>query len=112
MKDKVSLHHKIRTAAVNSPRWVGRINDSLNMYALKAQADFSPWHTHADTDDVFIVLSGKITIQLRDRDIVLGPGDFYVIPTGVEHCPRAEEDSEVLLICGGNPPPPGWTDPD
>ena len=56
------------------------------------------WHSHPDTDDFFLVLQGRLTIQLRDRDVVLGPGELFVVPRGVEHCPRADEETHVLLI--------------
>ena len=56
------------------------------------------WHSHPDTDDFFLVLKGRLTIQLRDGDVELGPGEFYVVPRGVEHCPKADEETHVLLI--------------
>ena len=61
------------------------------------QGEFN-WHSHADTDDFFMVLSGKLTIQLRDGDVELNPGELYVVPKGVEHCPRAETETQLLLI--------------
>ncbi|KAA0922842.1 MULTISPECIES: cupin domain-containing protein [Rhodococcus] len=56
------------------------------------------WHTHPDTDEMFFVHSGELTIQLRDRDVVLGPGDVFVVPAGVEHCPKAVEEVSALLF--------------
>ncbi|NED95227.1 cupin domain-containing protein [Phytoactinopolyspora alkaliphila] len=56
------------------------------------------WHTHPDTDELFLVRSGRLTIELRDRDVVLGPDDVFVVPAGVEHRPRAEEDVKALLF--------------
>jgi len=56
------------------------------------------WHLHAETDDFFLVLSGRLTIQLRDGDVHLGPGELYVVPRGVEHCPRADDEAHILLI--------------
>jgi len=64
---------------------------------VKVKDEFQ-WHKHEDTDDFFLVLSGHLTIQLRDRDIELNPGDLFVVPRGVEHCPRAEEETHLLLI--------------
>lgn len=64
---------------------------------MKAKGEFV-WHKHDDTDDFFLVVDGRLTIQLRDRDVELGPGDLYVVPRGVEHCPRADEEAHVLLI--------------
>ena len=56
------------------------------------------WHKHEDTDDFFLVLEGRLTIQLRDRDIELSAGEMFVVPRGVEHCPKADEKAHVLLI--------------
>jgi mannose-6-phosphate isomerase-like protein (cupin superfamily) len=56
------------------------------------------WHKHDDTDDVFIVLSGRMTLQLRDGDVELAAGQGYIVPVGVEHCPTAGEPCDVLLI--------------
>ena len=56
------------------------------------------WHKHDDTDDFFLVLQGRLTIQLRDRDVTLGPGELFVVPKGVEHRPTAEEEVHILLI--------------
>jgi mannose-6-phosphate isomerase-like protein (cupin superfamily) len=55
------------------------------------------WHSHADTDDVLMVLSGHMTVQLRDRDVELDPGDMFIVPAGVEHCPKA--DVETVIMC-------------
>jgi mannose-6-phosphate isomerase-like protein (cupin superfamily) len=56
------------------------------------------WHSHPDTDDFFLVLSGRLVIDLRDRSVELGPGELFVVPRGVEHRPRAEEETHILLI--------------
>jgi mannose-6-phosphate isomerase-like protein (cupin superfamily) len=56
------------------------------------------WHSHAETDDFFLVLEGNLTIQLRDGEVRLGPGDLYVVSRGVEHRPVAEEEAHLLLI--------------
>ena len=79
-----------------SPKIVGRIND-LEIMVVKAKGEFV-WHSHPDTDDFFLVLKGRLTIRLRDGDVHLGPGDLYVVPKGVEHCPVAEEEVHILLI--------------
>ncbi|XVQ82167.1 cupin domain-containing protein [Microbispora siamensis] len=54
-------------------------------------------HTHPETDELFLVISGRLTIQLRQGDVVLEPGELYVVPRGVEHCPVAEEETAILL---------------
>ena len=64
---------------------------------VKAKGEFN-WHSHPDTDDFFLVLQGRLTIQLRDRDVRLGPGEMFVVPKGVEHRPIAEEEVHLLLI--------------
>jgi mannose-6-phosphate isomerase-like protein (cupin superfamily) len=65
---------------------------------VKVEGEFV-WHRHDDTDDFFLVLKGRLRIQLRDRDdVVLEPGQLYVVPRGVEHRPRADEETHVLLI--------------
>jgi mannose-6-phosphate isomerase-like protein (cupin superfamily) len=79
-----------------SPRIVGYLND-YKILVVKVGGEFV-WHSHADTDDFFLVLKGKVTIQLRDRDVVLNEGELFVVPRGVEHCPRADEEAHVLLI--------------
>jgi mannose-6-phosphate isomerase-like protein (cupin superfamily) len=56
------------------------------------------WHKHDDTDDFFLVLSGRIIIQLRDGAVRLGPGEVFVVPKGVEHRPVAEDEAHILLI--------------
>jgi mannose-6-phosphate isomerase-like protein (cupin superfamily) len=79
-----------------SPGIVGYVND-YKLQIVKVQGEFV-WHEHDDTDDFFLVLKGRLTIQLRDRDVVLDEGELFVVPRGVEHCPRAEEETHVLLI--------------
>lgn len=79
-----------------SPKIVTTFNGH-DVMVVKAQGEFN-WHSHPDTDDFFLVLKGHLTIRLRDKDIDLGPGDLYVVPRGVEHCPVASEEAHVLLI--------------
>ena len=56
------------------------------------------WHKHDDTDDFFLVLKGRLTIELRDRTVTLEPGEMFIVPKGVEHRPVAEEEVHILLI--------------
>jgi mannose-6-phosphate isomerase-like protein (cupin superfamily) len=81
---------------VFSPKIVGYMND-LKLQLAKVRGEFV-WHTHPETDDLFIVLEGKLIVQLRDGDVEVGPGELLVVPRGVEHCPRADEETYVLLI--------------
>ncbi|MET3963812.1 mannose-6-phosphate isomerase-like protein (cupin superfamily) [Marmoricola sp. OAE513] len=79
-----------------SPKRVATLND-YEIKVVKIQGEFV-WHTHDDTDELFLVLSGTLTIQLRDGDVVLGPGQLYVVPRGVEHCPVAQDEVHAVLI--------------
>lgn len=97
MQDKVNLAETLATFDEPfSPRIVGRYNGN-KLQVAKTRGEFV-WHTHPDTDDFFLVVAGQLTIRLRDREIELGPGDLYVVPAGVEHCPVSEEGAEILLI--------------
>ena len=79
-----------------SQRTIGTLND-YEIKLAKLLGEFV-WHSHADTDELFLVLSGNLIIQLRDRDISLAPGEIFVVPRGVEHCPKANEEVGVLLL--------------
>jgi mannose-6-phosphate isomerase-like protein (cupin superfamily) len=78
------------------PHRLASIND-YDVKVVKLEGEFV-WHAHPDTDELFLVLSGELTIQLRDRDVVLGPNDIFVVPRGVEHCPRADSEVSAILI--------------
>lgn len=80
-----------------SPRVVGRVNDQYVKVA-KLLGEFV-WHAHDQEDELFQVVYGRLRIQLEgDREVVLGPGDFYVVPRGVRHNPIAEEEVGIVLI--------------
>src|SRR6516165_1107792 len=79
-----------------SPKIIAQFNGH-DVMVVKVQGEFV-WHSHAETDDFFLVLKGNLTIQLRDGEVRLGPGDLYVVPKGVEHRPVAEEETHLLLI--------------
>lgn len=66
-------------------------------HRLKVKGEFV-WHHHEDTDELFLVISGRLTIQLPDRNVVLNPGELFVVPRGAEHCPMAEEETAILLL--------------
>lgn len=95
--DAVNLADKLSTFSEHwQPRVVGQFNGHDLMVA-KLKGEFV-WHRHDDTDDLFLVLQGRITIRLRDGDVTIGPGELFVVPKGVEHCPVAEEEAHVVLI--------------
>lgn len=79
-----------------SPKRVARLND-YDVKVVRIAGEFV-WHTHEDTDELFLVLEGTLTIQLRDRDVVLSPGQLFVVPRGVEHCPKADGEVKALLL--------------
>jgi mannose-6-phosphate isomerase-like protein (cupin superfamily) len=81
--------------------WAPRLAAELNGQAVKlAKLDGEfVWHHHDDADELFLVVSGSLRIELRDRaDVELGPGELAVVPAGVEHRPVAPEEAEVLLF--------------
>jgi mannose-6-phosphate isomerase-like protein (cupin superfamily) len=95
--DKVNLADKLaRVDEYFSPGIVGYFND-CKIQVGKIRGEFV-WHSHPETDDFFLVLKGRLTIQLRDRDVELEEGELFVVPRGVEHCPRADEEAHILLI--------------
>jgi mannose-6-phosphate isomerase-like protein (cupin superfamily) len=79
-----------------APRTVAQLND-YDVMVVKVQGEFVR-HTHDDTDDFFLVLEGRLTLRLPDREVVLHPGELFVVPRGVPHQPFAEEETHVLLI--------------
>jgi mannose-6-phosphate isomerase-like protein (cupin superfamily) len=79
-----------------APKVVARLND-YEVKVVKLEGEFV-WHTHEDSDEFFLVTSGKLTIQMRDGNVTLGPGQIFVVPSGVEHCPLAEGEAHVVLI--------------
>ncbi len=79
-----------------SPKIVARMND-YEFKLVKLEGEFV-WHSHADTDEVFIVLDGEMTIHLRDHDVRLAAGEMFVVPKGVEHKPSAKAECRVMLV--------------
>ena len=79
-----------------SPKVIAQLND-YHVKLVKVQGDFV-WHSHADTDELFLVLDGEMRIDFRDRNVVLGAGELCVVPKGIEHKPFAEEECHMLLL--------------
>jgi mannose-6-phosphate isomerase-like protein (cupin superfamily) len=97
MDDKVNLAEKVALLdAPYQPGIVGFLND-YKLVAVKVQGEFV-WHDHAEEDELFLVLRGTLTIELRDGAVTLGPGEMVVIPKGVEHRPVAVEEVHLMLI--------------
>ena len=96
-KTPINLAAKLSSFSEHwSPKIVGDYNGN-DLLLVKLKGEFV-WHSHADTDDFFMVLKGRLTIQMRGGDVVLNPGEVFVVPKGVEHCPKADEECHVLLI--------------
>ncbi|MDP9051622.1 MAG: cupin domain-containing protein [Acidobacteriota bacterium] len=79
-----------------SPRVIAEMND-YQFKVAKLLGDFV-WHSHADTDETFLVVDGTLRIDFRDGSVTLGPGEMYVVPKGVEHKPCAPQEVRLLLI--------------
>jgi mannose-6-phosphate isomerase-like protein (cupin superfamily) len=97
MIEKVRLSEKFaRFHDTWSPKIVGELNDS-QVKLVKLLGEFV-WHHHEQEDELFLVISGHLIIRLRDGDIHLDPGEFVIIPRGIEHLPVAEQEVQVLLL--------------
>ncbi len=79
-----------------SPKIVAELNDCY-VKLVKVQGEFV-WHHHEREDELFLVVKGRLRIRLRDGEISLEPGEFVVIPRGVEHQPVADEEAHLLLL--------------
>ncbi len=79
-----------------APRIIAQMNN-YHFKLVKAEGEFV-WHSHAETDEVFMILNGRLTIEFRDGRVNLEAGEMFVIPKGVEHKPFAEQECHVLLI--------------
>jgi mannose-6-phosphate isomerase-like protein (cupin superfamily) len=83
-----------------SEHWTPKVVAQMNDYqfkVVKIQGDFV-WHSHADTDETFIVLEGQLRIDFRDGAVLLSAGELYVVRKGVEHKPYAEHEVKLMLI--------------
>lgn len=95
--EKVNLAEKF---ALFSDHWNPKIVGELNQQQIKLvkfQGEFV-WHHHQDEDELFLVVKGQLTILFRDREVVLNPGEFIIVPRGVEHKPVAHEEVHVMLL--------------
>ena len=93
----VNLEDKL---AKFSDHWSPRIIAQMNNYhfkLVKFQGEFI-WHSHYDTDEVFIVLDGEMTIEFRDGKVELKTGELFVVPKKVDHKPRAEKECRIMLV--------------
>jgi mannose-6-phosphate isomerase-like protein (cupin superfamily) len=79
-----------------SPKLIAQMNN-YHFKLAKVEGEFV-WHDHPETDEVFLVIKGKLEILFRDGKVTLNEGEMYVVPKGVEHKPVAEEECHILLI--------------
>lgn len=94
---KVNLAEKLAAFSAHwSPQSVADYNGN-DVMVVKVEGEFN-WHSHADTDDFFLVLEGEIDIEMRDWTVTLGKGELFVVPKGVEHRPVARKEAHLLLI--------------
>lgn len=99
--DKVNLAQKFsQFSEVYNPKIVGELNESY-VKLVKIKGDFL-WHHHDDEDELFFVLKGELRMKFREngteRETVIGPGEFIIVPRGVEHFPSAGEETQVMLL--------------
>ncbi|MEP0521196.1 MAG: cupin domain-containing protein [Hyphomicrobiales bacterium] len=93
----INLAEKLTTFSQYwSPRTVSEFNGH-DVMVVKVKGEFN-WHSHEDTDDFFLVLSGSVRIEMKEGDVTLNAGEMYVVPKGVEHRPVADEEAHLLLI--------------
>ena len=95
--DVVNLAEKFsRFSDYWSPKIVGEIND-MHVKLVKLSGEFV-WHHHEQEDELFLVVKGRLRMQLRDGDREIGPGEFIIVPRGTEHCPLALTDEVHVVL--------------
>ena len=97
MVDKINLDEKLASFSDQwAPRIVARYNDN-EVRVVKVEGEFI-WHQHDDTDELFLVLDGRLDIEMRDRTVALTAGELFVVPRGTEHRPAARNGEAKLLL--------------
>ncbi|WP_374945918.1 cupin domain-containing protein [Agreia sp.] len=97
MTDKITLSDALDgLSEFWSQQTVAEANGSL--FKVAKGIGSTRWHAHDDQDETFLVISGRLTVQLREKDVVLDAGDLYVVPRGVEHCPTADEEVRFVIV--------------
>jgi mannose-6-phosphate isomerase-like protein (cupin superfamily) len=97
MHEPVNLAHRLSSISEYwSPEVIGSVNDD-KLHVVKVLGDFE-WHSHADSDECFLVLNGQVTIELRDGAVALSAGEVFVVRRALEHRPRAAEECQLLVI--------------
>jgi mannose-6-phosphate isomerase-like protein (cupin superfamily) len=97
MAEKINISEKLASFSDHwAPRIVARYNDT-EVRLVKVEGEFI-WHSHAETDELFLILHGTLEMELRDGTITLGPGELFVVPRGTEHRPCARNGEVHLLL--------------
>lgn len=95
--EKVNLAEKFsRFHDYYSPKIVGEVND-LHVKLVKLKGEFI-WHHHENEDELFFIVKGQLLMRLRDGDVELNEGEFFIVPRGVEHKPEAHEECHLMLL--------------
>ena len=95
--NKVNLAEKFSLFESHwDPKIVGELNDQ-HVKLVKFAGEFT-WHKHENEDELFLVVKGSFDMQFRDKTITLHEGEFIIVPSGVEHCPKANEEVQVMLF--------------
>ncbi len=97
MDRPVNIREKLDQIAAHwTPGVIAEVND-YHVKLAKIEGEFV-WHRHEETDELFMVIAGALTIRMRDRDVELTEGELFVVPRGVEHKPVATEECHILLL--------------
>jgi mannose-6-phosphate isomerase-like protein (cupin superfamily) len=91
LADKFASFHE-----VYKPKIIGEVNDT-HIKVVKLKGEFV-WHHHDNEDEMFLVMKGTLRMKFRDHESVIGPGEFIIVPRGVDHLPIADEEVSVILI--------------
>lgn len=95
--DKINLKEKL---SMFSEYWTPKVISELNDYQIKLVKikDSFVWHSHEDTDELFLVIEGNMKIEFKDGTVELNEGEMYVVPKGIEHRPYAKDECKIMLI--------------
>ena len=97
MSDVINIQEKFNLFSDQwSPKRIGELNGQ-QILSAKIQREFV-FHKHDDEDELFMVMKGQLELELRDRSVTVNPGEFFIVPKGVEHKPIAKEETHLLLF--------------
>ncbi|OMP97266.1 cupin domain-containing protein [Raoultella terrigena] len=97
MQQPINIEHKL---SLITEQWQPKVIAEMNDYqfkVVKILGDFV-WHAHPETDEVFIVIDGVLTIYFRDGEVAVNAGEMYVVPRGIEHKTYAQAEAKIMLI--------------